>query len=207
MFFFFGCSTVNFSAHYYDPPAGYRQEVWALFEKVQSDLALKNRYQLRVVEKDETHGIPAISGTLVILPEDFVKYIYQNYYDHRNIILTCVIAHEMAHREFDLPVEPVETHFQVDRAAIGLLGGEQYQNAVYFYKTLYVLRNYWFARKGVAGHTLNIGWNVLNAASYALGGPAHFRNWFATDTKQRMKFLIKEYGVKERGAFPRSTGP
>ena len=202
-----GCSTINFSANYYDPPAGYRQEVLLLFEKVQSELKLKNTYQLRILERDKTHGIPAISGTQLILPDAFVKYVYQNYYDARSVIFTCVIAHEVSHTEFNLPVRPVEKHFQVDVAAIKILGGNEHQNAVYFYKTMYVLRNYWYARKGIAGHTFNIGWNVLNAASYALGGPAGFRDWFATDTKQRMKLLVKRYNITDRGPFPRSASP
>ncbi|MFH1360453.1 MAG: hypothetical protein ABIJ41_05370 [Candidatus Omnitrophota bacterium] len=204
-----GCSTVNFSANYYTPPKNYQQEVQGLFNKLIRRFAPDHAYALRVVSENESKGlkgIPAISNQTVILPDNFIKYVYQNYYDDRNIIFTCVIVHELCHDVYNLPSSPAEIHFKTDAQAISLLGTQDQDTAKYYYQSLRVMKNYWFARKGVAGHTLNAGWNVLSAASMAFGGPGVFIDWFSTDLEKRLQMIARHYGIKRSSAFERSPG-
>lgn len=205
-----GCSVVNFSANYYTPPPEHLQEIHGLWKKLMADLPLKHGYRYVIVGESEAKGlkgIPAITqDNTVVLPENFVKYVYQNYYDDRMKVFTCIIVHELCHREYGLPSSPPEEHFKVDLQAIKLLGADA-TTAHNYYKSLYVMRNYWYARKGVAGHTFNVGWNAVNAASVALGGPGAFVDWFATDLDRRLNMLEKNYRIWAGGAFERSTSP
>lgn len=201
-----GCSVINFSANYYEPPSNYQLEVSEIWGKLKQQLPLKYDYDVRIIagrDSNRLNGIPAISNKTVLLPNDFVKYIYQNYYDDRAKILTGVMVHEMCHVEYKLPSKPAGKHSQTDIAAIKLLGDNR-TTANYYYKSLYVMKNYWFARKGVAGHTLNAGWNAINGVSYALGGPAWFADFFATDLTQRMDLIAKHYKILSTNCFERS---
>ncbi len=202
-----GCSYVNFSANYYDPPSDYKEQTVRVWSGIAAGLHLKNRYSINVIDRDaaaKTHGIPFISGNNVYLPDDFIKYVFQNYYDDRFTVFACVIAHEVCHTEYGLPSEPPDVHFKTDVAAIQLLGNDT-ETAFNYYRSLFVMRNYWFARKGVAGHSFNVGWNLINGASMALGGPAVFKNWFATDLSKRMKLISRQYKIPSRKCFPRSS--
>jgi len=202
-----GCSFLNFSANYYEPPGYYQDEVSFLWKKLQKQLTFKNTYQVRIVDgkaSDKLNGIPAISGQTVMIPNDFIKYVYQNYYDHRFKILASVMVHEMTHTEYGLPSKPVDKHVQVDFVALKLLSADN-EVAADYYRSLFVMKNYWFARKGVAGHALNAGWNAANAASLILGGPAMFADWYATDLSGRMKLITKRYQLKSIKCFERSV--
>ena len=203
-----GCSFINFSGHYYTLPADYSTELALIWNRIETQLPIKNEYQIHVIrgrDSDRLDGVPAVSGRTVYLPEDFVKYVYQNYYNDRFHIFGSVIVHELAHIEYDLPSSPPEKHFETDQAAIRLLGGDL-PTAEYYYKSLYVMKDYWFARKGVAGHALNAAWNLVNAASLVYGGPAYFADLYATDLDQRMKLIAKQYKLKSCGPFRRSRG-
>lgn len=201
--FLAGCSTLNFSANYYTPPSNYQAEVSQLSQKLKSQIRLKDNYSLRLIEgkdADQQKGIPFISDRTVFLPTDFVKYVYQNYYDDRFKILTSVITHEICHPEFGLPSSPPQEHFKADVMAIKLLG-EDSETADYYYKSLFVVKNYWFARKGVAGHALNVGWNAMSGASLFFGGPAFFMDLYATDLDERMKLIARQYKSISRRSF------
>jgi len=201
-----GCSFINFSANYYRPPANYQQEIVLIWKNLTAQIPLKYDYKISIIggkDSDRLNGVPAISERNVLLPGDFVKYVYQNYYDDRSKIFSSVIIHEIAHVEFDLPSKPVEKHVETDMRAIQLLGGGE-STVRYYYRSLYAMKNYWFARKGVAGHALNAGWNALNLGSLALGGPAAFIDWYATDLEKRMGLIAKHYGLRARGPFKRS---
>jgi len=201
-----GCSFLNFSANYYDPPGYYQDEISFLWTKLQKQLTLKKTYQVRIIDgkaSDKLNGIPAISGQTIMIPNDFIKYVYQNYYDHRFKILASVIVHEMTHSEYGLPSKPVDKHVQVDFVALKLLSADQ-EVAADYYRSLFVMKNYWFARKGVAGHALNAGWNAANAASLFFGGPAMFADWYATDLSGRMKLIAKRYLLGSVKCFERS---
>ncbi|HOW35534.1 MAG TPA: hypothetical protein PL155_03900 [Candidatus Omnitrophota bacterium] len=202
-FFLSGCSTVNFSANYYTPPENYQYEIVQLWQKLQVQLKLQDGYKVNLIEGKDANkqkGIPFISGQTVFLPKDFVKYVYQNYYDDRFKILTNVIAHEVCHPEYNLPSKPPDEHAKTDFAAIKLLGSNA-ETAEYYYKSLYVMRNYWFARKGMAGHALNAGWNMMSAASLVFGGPTFFMDLYATDLDRRMKLISKEYKLSSNACF------
>jgi len=207
IFFSPGCSFLNFSANYYDPPGYYQDEISFLSKKLQGQLTLKKTYQVRIIDgkaSDKLNGIPAISGQTIMIPNDFIKYVYQNYYDHRFKILASVIVHELTHEEYGLPSKPVDKHVQVDFVALKLLSADQDVAADYC-RALLVIKNYWFARKGVAGHALNAGWNAANAASLFFGGPAMFADWYATDLSGRMKLLAKRYELGSIKCFERSA--
>ncbi|MBF0532195.1 MAG: hypothetical protein HQL23_03755 [Candidatus Omnitrophica bacterium] len=170
-------------------------------------IKLKYAYDVRVVDgkdSDRVQGVPFLSNHTVFFPRDFLAYVYQNYYRDRAVILTDVMTHEMCHAEFNLPSAPIEEHFKTDMAAIKLLG-ETPQAARDFYRSLFVVKNYWFARKGMAGHALNAGINVVSGASMVLGGPGVFVNLFATDLSRRMDFLARKYKLSSTSCFKRSS--
>lgn len=202
----YGCSTVNFSANYYTPPDNYKTEVNKIWAGSLKKLALKNQYTLRIVSDQECSmkGIPEISGYTVKIPESFIKYAYQNYYNDRSLIIDCVIAHEVSHVEYSLFNQSTpQAHFEVDKKAIELLSSKGICSAQDYYKSLFVLRNYWFARKGLGGHTFNVGWNLAQVASMAYGGPASFRDWFATDLNKRLAFISRQYKIRSGSCFER----
>jgi hypothetical protein len=201
-----GCSTVNFSANYYTPPADYQKEALGLWQVAAKPLPLKNTYAITFIEGSDSRklkGIPAISGNTIHLPVDFVKYVYQNYYHDRARILISVIAHEVCHREFDLPSKPPREHFKTDVAAIQLLG-ENSETAANYYQSLVVMKDYWFARKGMAGHALNLGFNAASAASLLYGGPGFFGDLYGTDLNKRLSLLRKHYKIKRSARFERT---
>lgn len=202
----YGCSTVNFSANYYTPPGNYQAEVKKIWGSSMKKFALKNQYALRIVSDSECSikGIPEISGYSVKIPESFIKYIYQNYYDDRASIIDCTVAHEVSHVEYSLFNQSTpQAHFETDKKAIELLCSKGICSAQDYYKSLFVLKNYWFARKGLGGHAFNVGWNVVQVASMAYGGPASFRDWFATDLSKRMAYISKQYKVRSGSCFKR----
>lgn len=206
-FFLNGCSVVNFSANYYRPPANYKDEIVSIWRNITMQIHLKRRYQISIINgknSNKLNGIPAISNNTVFLPEDFIKYIYQNYYDDRAKIFTVIIVHELCHTEFNLPSKPIYDHFKVDLKAIEVLGRDN-NTPEYFYKTLAVIKSYWFARKGVAGHALNVGWNAANLTSVAFGGPGFFGDLYATDLNKRMKLIYKNFHLKSKASFKRSA--
>ena len=129
---------------------------------------------------------------------------YQNYYDHRFKILASVIVHEMVHTEYGLPSKPADKHVQVDFVALDLLSADG-DVAADYYRSLFVMKNYWFARKGVAGHALNAGWNAANAALLVFGGPAMFADWYATDLSGRMRQISQRYQLRTIKCFERSA--
>lgn len=201
-----GCATVNFSANYFTPPDNYKDEVKNEWSGLTGKFALKNQYLLKLVSDREcsTPGIPEINGNTVKIPETFIKYIYQNYYDNKFLVLNCIISHELCHTEYSLYNQSTpQAHFQVDKKAIELLQDKNICTAQDYYKSLFVLRNYWFARKGVAGHTFNIGWNVAQVASLVYAGSANFVDWFATDLDKRLALISKAYRVRSGSCFKR----
>lgn len=208
--FLCGCATVNFSANYYSPPPEYKVETQRLWKEALLKVPVKYKYGMSIVEDSQfktAKGIPQIENMQVKLPDNFVKYIYQNYYQDRFKVLTCTFVHELSHTEYNLLSTPVSEHFQTDKRAIELLASSTACSAADYYKSLLVLRSYWFARKGVGGHAFNVGWNVLQVASLVYAGSAHFVDWFATDLDKRMGLLAKEYKLKDRGPFKRSRSP
>jgi len=204
--FFCGCSTVNFSANYYDPPDNYKTEMGYLWIDLQKQIDLKYSYEIHIVEdeiSDKLNGIPAISERKILLPNDFIKYVYQNYYNDRYFIIGSVIIHELMHSEVGLPSKPPEEHVKTDVAAIKVLGEDE-ETIKNYYRALHVMHNYWFARKGMGGHALNAGWNIANMASLFYIGKGYFRDWYATDLKVRMKMIKGHYGIKVYTSFERS---
>jgi hypothetical protein len=204
-----GCSVLNFSANYYTPPENYKNELVNLWTDLIAQIDLKRTYRLDIIEgemADKLNGVPSISANTVLLPNDFIKYVYQNYYKDRYFIIGTVIVHELMHTEISLPSKPPEEHVKTDIAAIKILG--ENKNLVEdYYRALDVMRNYWFARKGVGGHAANVGWNVANVAALLYVGSGYFRDWYATDLKVRMKMIKKHYDIHVYKTFERSSAP
>jgi len=201
-----GCSFINFSANYYTPPTHYRQEVALAWQKLHSQLPLKKEYRLRLVngrDSDRLNGVPAVSENTVLLPDDFVKYVYQNYYSDRLKIFGSILVHEITHPEYDLPSRPPKQHFRADVAAITLLGNSR-GVAQDYYNSLRVMKDYWFARKGVGGHALNAAWNTLNAGLLLVTGRGYFADFYATDLEQRMGLIAQRYQLSHTRGFNRS---
>jgi len=203
-----GCATVNFSANYYTPPDNYQVEVKKEWDTYLKQAALLNNYNLEIVsDRGCMNGIPEITGVTVKMPQNFIKYVYQNYYDDRFKVLLCVESHEICHNEYRLfDQSSPQAHFQVDQKAIELLRARTILCEDDYYKSLFVVKDYWFARKGVGGHFFNLGWNMVNAASIYYGGPSYFRDWFATDLNKRMALFARRYNVRSGSKFQRSSG-
>jgi hypothetical protein len=201
-----GCATVNFSANYYTLPDSYQAEVQNVWQKISLQYQLAGDYRIGVLQGDEekkAKGIPFISNHTVYLPQIFIKYVYQNYDDQRFIILTSVMAHEVCHALYHLPSEPPDIHFQTDLAAIKLLGPSK-ETVENYFNSLVVVKNYCFARKGMAGHALNVGINALSVGSMMMGGPGVFMDLYATDLTRRLKLIKREYRLGSIQSFPRT---
>jgi len=203
-----GCATVNFSANYYTPPDNYQAEVRKLWHEFMSRVSLLYDYKMNIVSEHECkNGIPEIEQRTVKIPDNFIKYIYQNYYEDRFKVLLCTASHEVCHIEYNLLDQSTpEAHFQVDQKAIEVLKTITICSTEDYYKSLMVMRDYWFARKGAGGHMFNVGWNILNAASVAYGGSGYFVDWFATDLDGRLALISKQYGIESGSRFKRSLG-
>jgi len=201
-----GCAAVNFSANYYTPPDNYRAQVRDIWEDLLGKTRVSAGYQMAIVPEGVCRmGIPEIEGRLVKFPDSFIKYVYQNYYDDRQKIFNCVSGHEISHVEYNLhDMSTPKAHYEVDKKAIGLLSGAGICGPRDYYNTFIVLKNYWFARKGMAGHMANAGWNLISAASVACGGPGYFANWFATDLDKRIAFIRKYNKIPGNSRFKRS---
>jgi hypothetical protein len=201
-----GCSTVNFSANYYTLPDAYETEIVHVWQKLYMQYQLTDGYKISVIEGDDekkAKGIPFISNQTVYLPKIFIKYVYQNYYDDRLIVLTSVITHEVCHALYYLPSEPPDAHFQTDLAAIKLLGTNK-ETVENYFNSLVVVKNYCFARKGMAGHALNVGFNALSVSSVVMGGPGVFMDLYATDLTRRLRSIKRAYRFKPFKAFART---
>jgi hypothetical protein len=203
---FSGCATVNFSANYYTPPANYRVQVRDSWDELIRKTKVSGNYQMAIVPEGACKmGIPEIEGRLVKLPDSFIKYVYQNYYADRQKIFDCVIAHEISHVEYNLHnMSTPKAHYEVDKKAMELLNSFGICRPQDYYNTFIVLKSYWFARKGVAGHMANAGWNLISAASVVCGGPGYFANWFATDLDKRIALIRKYNKIPGNSRFKRS---
>lgn len=204
-----GCATVNFSSKYYTPQANYKDDVAYVFNTVTQSMPLKYTYSFWITEDKQTNppGIPQVDAKdrnnenhyRIAIPDYFVKYIYEFYYNNRYEILITIFLHEIAHIEFGIASQPPATHYLCDKSAIENL--LKPHNRLYgvneFYSMLIVMQNYWQARKGLGGHLFNIGWNVFNAATLFFYGQGTFTDWFATDIDTRINLLRRDYpGVK-----------
>jgi len=202
---------LNFSANYYNPPQDYQAEVKNIWGEFLVKLPLKYSYSMSIVSDKECtglKGIPEIGNRHVNMPDNMVKYTYQNYYKDRAKILNCIFAHEISHVEYNLyDMSTPQAHLQVDIKATEMLAGNTDITATDFYKSLFVLKNYWFSRKGLGGHLANVGWNIINVATLIYGGSGYFRDWFATDVNKRMSLYIRHYKLKDSSCFTRSQAP
>ena len=208
-FFLSGCATAqkNSFQDFAIQEQEYKNESLQIFANIQRNYSFKYNYKMYFPQGKEAKklkGVPSISNDVIIMPETFLAYVYKNYYNDRLIILTCVLVHEMSHREFNLPSKPPKEHVQTDIQAIQLLGGDE-QTVQNFCKTLKVVQQYWVDSKGLSGSMLNIGWNLANVASLAYGGPAFFHDWLASDAKIRRKLLIKHFHIKGNPSFIKSS--
>jgi len=192
-----GCATVNFSSKYYTPPPDYKDDVALVFNTITKSVPLKYTYAYKISKDRETEipGVPQIKNGEISIPDYFLRYIYEFYYNNRFEILICIFLHEMAHSEFNLPDKPPETHYLCDREAIERL--LKPYNTLYgvndFYSALCVVDNYWRARKGLGGHLFNIGWNVLNAISLFYGGSGSIGDLYAVDIATRVQLTRRDY--------------
>lgn len=215
-----GCAAVNFSSKYYNPPPNYRNDVESISARLIANLktnpGLKYNYKIKICSERETKpsGIPQVAldkevpgGTnfTIYLPEYFIRYIYEFYYNYREVILASIIAHEIAHREFNLPDTPPAAHYLTDKEAVIKLLPHTPATATDFYNSLYVLHYYWKARKGVAGHAGNILLNAGSLASAAFGGPSYFGDLFATDVTTRIYKFRRDFPVYSKITFKRQT--
>lgn len=192
-----GCATVNFSSKYYTLPENYKDDIALVFNTITKSISLKYAYAYRITKDNETAtpGVPQNENCVISIPDYFIRYVYEFYYNNRFEIFICLFLHEIAHSEFNLPSEPPKTHYLCDREAIEKL--LKPYNTLYgvndFYSTLCVIDNYWRARKGLGGHFFNIGWNALNAISLFYGGSGSIGDLYAVDIATRVQLMRRDY--------------
>lgn len=167
-----GCTTVNFSSKYYNLPTGYEKDIDEVWNDIMTKVPLKYElyYFYKIVKDNETStpGVPEIRplGTgskynmVVMIPEYFIKYIYEFYYPkyHKEII-ACIFAHELGHPESDHSSNNQEDHFLCDKYSINNLLLPP-TNSDTYYSMLIVVKQYWSARKGIGGHLFNFALNL-----------------------------------------------
>ena len=205
-----GCATVNFSSKYYAPPVDYHNEVTAIHREVTDGLdksiGLKYYYSIKICSEKETTtpGVPEIQPDhTVLIPEYFIRYVYEFYYLDRKVILTSLLCHELAHHEYNIPYNSPQTHYLTDKKAIDCLLPHTSATSLDFYNTLCIFQYYWSARKGAGGHLFNIGWNAMNIAAIALGGFGSVGDLYATDISTRISLMRRDY-PKAKFIFKRS---
>lgn len=130
-----GCSTY----HAFILPTNYATEVEYVFNQFKK-LDLKNTYKLKILTKEEMDNIsksgsPRVESENTIYMDDlYLSFLYAQsggkFYHIRKRDLACIIAHEICHREYNLPDSPIAVHFEVDKKAIEMLAGFNidYQN-------------------------------------------------------------------------------
>lgn len=129
-----GCAMTVSSIRKYELPPGYKTEVEDILKHFKDSFSLRYRYSVEILSETEMNeamksGSPYIrevspDGFSTIYIDDlFIKYLYQNpyVYVYRKLYLVCIIAHEICHREYNLPASPIEKHLQVDYKAIDMV--------------------------------------------------------------------------------------
>ena len=122
-----GCSTY----HSFILPTEHKSEVEYVLDKFNKMPNLKNHYKIKILTQEEmnkmkTAGSPFINDQNTIIIDDlYLKYLYNHrggkFYCIRKRDLACIIAHEICHREYNLPDKPLEVHFEVDKRAVEML--------------------------------------------------------------------------------------
>lgn len=203
-----GCATLNFSAHYYTLPTNYQEDFKRCWIDLTSKLDLVDTYIIDITTDKGTKGtagVPEIEGTTIRVPLNYIKYVYQNYYNDRCKIFKCILTHEICHTEYSMRMGTLQQHYEVDRKAISMLIFAGEATSEDYYKSLFVTSDYWFSRKGVLGHVGNFLWNALNIFSLAYTGVGEVGNLYATDLSWRMIFIAGDYEVESGSKFERSS--
>ncbi len=122
-----GCTTYQS----YILPTNYQSEAEYVLNQF-NKLNLKNTYKLRILTTEEIKSLTGDAIPKINLQENtiymenlYLKYLYAHrnskFYHIRKRDLVCIIAHEICHREYNLPDKPLEVHFEVDKRAIEML--------------------------------------------------------------------------------------
>ncbi len=129
-----GCAMTVSNIRKYELPTDYKGEVEDILNHFKNKFSLRYRYSIEILSEKEMNeavksGSPHIrqvspAGLSTIYIDDlFIKYLYKepNIYVYRKLYLVCIVAHEICHREYDLPDNPINTHLQVDYKAIDMV--------------------------------------------------------------------------------------
>ena len=120
-----GCATY----HTFVLPTNYNSEAEDVLRHF-SNLDLKNSYSVKILSKEEMEkivksGSPAINKNTIYFDDLYLKYLYGQknslFYSIRKKDLACIMAHEICHSEYNLPMQPIDKHFEVDKEAISML--------------------------------------------------------------------------------------
>jgi hypothetical protein len=203
--FLSSCATVNFSSKYYTPPSNYDKDIAEAWNEILIKVPLKNKshYSYRIVKDKETKpaGMPQSikegDNFVILVPEYYIKYVYEFYYpNYHKIIMCCLFSHELGHPESGYSSDTIPQHILCDKYTIEHLLIPTV-SPVDYYSTLVISAKYFSARKGLGGHAFNIGWNILNAATFVFVGYGYFNDWYANDINKRLYALRRSYpGIK-----------
>lgn len=185
-----GCATY----YTYVLPTNYNSEVEGVLSHF-NKLNLKNKYSVKILSKEEMErvvksGSPAIDKNTIYFDDLYLKYLYGQknslFYHIRKKDLACIIAHEICHTEYDLPTQPLEKHFEVDKAAINMLRNFGIDWVDYF-GALARVNNYLQTRGGDFA-------NFLKQAAWWTGTLTVGIGLFETDIPTRYMMVIQYYG-------------
>ncbi len=129
-----GCGITAGSIRKYELPPDYKAEMEDILDHFNDAFSLRNKYSIEILSEKELSalnksGSPFIkqndpAGVSTIYMDDLcIKYLYANpyIYVYRKMYLVSLVAHEICHREYNLPDNPIETHLQVDYKAIDMV--------------------------------------------------------------------------------------
>lgn len=197
-----GCATYQS----YVLPANYNSEVEEVLNHF-NKLNLRNKYSVKILSKEEMErvvrsGSPAIEKNTIYFDDLYLKYLYGQknglFYHIRKKDLACLMAHEISHAEYGLPSEPVEKHFEVDKAAIAMLSNFGI-DWVDYYGALARIGNYLETRGGDFT-------NFLKQTAWWVGTLSVGIGLFETDVSTRSVMVAQSYGGSEwYGASDRKT--
>lgn len=185
-----GCATYQT----YVLPTNYNSEVEEVLGHF-GKLNLKNKYSVKILSKDEMEkviksGSPVIESNTIYFDDLYLKYLYGQknglFYHIRKKDLACIMAHEISHAEYGLPGEPIEKHFEVDKAAIAMLGNFGIDWVDYF-GALARVGNYLETRGGDFV-------NFLKQATWWAGTLSVGIGLFETDVPARSMLVAQTYG-------------
>lgn len=207
-----GCAMTVSSIRKYELPTDYKSEMEDILNHFKDKVPLHNRYSIEIISEKEMNqlektGSPHIkqkdpTGLSTIYFDDlFIKYLYKEpyIYVYRKLYLVCVVAHEICHKEYDLPDNPVDTHLQVDYKAIDMV--KQFGIEWFEYSWALASAENYMGIRSTGGEWQRLAAILFNAGVAYTTGILYEEN----DLSQRAIMINDSLGRTDRGWLQRRS--